>query len=328
MNAIRRGVGFLVSVAKKRGGDARKRVQRRLLSSSMTPEDIESFRERMFAHWRSLGHSPATCEMFLRDAFNTDGYVYAVSIAQRVMGDLRGKRVLDVGCGWGGLSRILSECGAEVTMVDPFPPHVEIARARAPRATGFIGSGVELSESGLADAQFDHVFVHDVIEHVGMPPDHRGDAHPVLETQQRVISEAARVLKPGGTFMVSTGNYLFPYDGEVQIWFFHYLPRPVQAEILQTIGRSADRYGLLTWAQLVHMTESAGLALAHVETCETDGFLKTVEDCMSPLFGSGSDSRHQRMAMDRIRRMVTTDPNWMPMWHAFFRKPVVCQLTE
>lgn len=313
--AIKNRVGRLV-------GGLRNRVQRRQLAFAMTPEDIDSFRERMFAYWRSLGHSPDTCEMFLRDAFNTDGYVDAVSIAKRVMGDLKGKKVLDVGCGWGGLSRVLSECGAEVTMVDPHPPHVEIARARVPRGTGFIESAINLSKAGLADAQFDHVFVYSVIEHVDMPPDHRGDAHPVLEIQQKVISEAARVLKPGGVLMVSTGNYQFPYDGEVQIWFFHYFPKAVQKELLDGIGRSADRYGLLTWAQLVHMTESAGLGLAHVETCEAGGLLKTMEDSMAPLFGPAVDSAHRRSTLDRVRHLVTTDPNWMPMWHAFFRKPV------
>ncbi len=154
-------------------------------------EDVAPFRERMFAYWSSLGHPPATCEMFLRDAFNIDGYLDAVARAVRNMGDLRGKKILDVGCGWGGLSRVLAECGAEITMVDPHPPHVEIARARVPGATGFVASG-----TGLASEQFDHVFVYSVIEHVGLPADHRADAGPILETQRKLILEAARVLKP------------------------------------------------------------------------------------------------------------------------------------
>lgn len=317
-NAIRHGMDVLGNLVKRRDPVA---APSSVLPFTMAAEDIERFREPMFAYWNSLGHPPATCEMFLRDAFNTDGYVDAVSRALKVMGDLRGKKILDVGCGWGGLSRVLSQCGAEMTMVDPFPPHIETARARVPQATGLLGSGTDLAAAGLKDERFDHVFVYSVIEHVGLPPDHRGDAGPVLETQRAIISEASRRLKPGGYLMVSTGNYLFPFDGEVQIWFFHYFPKEVQMELLSALGRSADRYGLLTWAQLLGMTESAGLRLAHVETCDTDGLLKTMEGCMAPLYGHGSDAAQRRKSLERIRTMATTDPNWMPMWHAFFRKP-------
>jgi cyclopropane fatty-acyl-phospholipid synthase-like methyltransferase len=308
LEALTRGRRLLARLRRKITGRAS--VDRRLSPAlSVPPEDIERFRGPMYAYWSSLGHPPATCEMFLRDAFNIDGYVDAVARALRHMGGLRGKKVLDVGCGWGGLSRVLAERGAEVTMVDPHPPHVEIARMRVPQAMA------------LANEQFDHVFVYSVIEHVGLPPDHRGDAGPVLEIQRKLILEAARVLKPGGVLMVSTGNYLFPYDGEVQIWFFHYLPEAVQKELLQAIGRSADRYGLLSWSQLLGMTEAAGLTLAHVETCETEGLLRTMEGWLSGLSGAASASADRRSATERIRTMVTTDPNWMPMWHAFFRKP-------
>ncbi len=121
--------------------------------------------------------------------------------------------------------------------------------------------------------------------------------------------------------MVSTGNHQFPFDGEVQIWFFHYLPRAVQKEVLEATGRSADRYGLLIWPQLLGMAEAAGLGLAHVETCESDWLLKAMEGMLGSL-GGGFTADQRRSAMERIANMVTTDPNWMPMWHAFFRKPV------
>jgi 2-polyprenyl-3-methyl-5-hydroxy-6-metoxy-1,4-benzoquinol methylase len=321
-HALRQGLQTLVNALGPRRADLPVSVQRAPLPFAVTPEDIGSFRDRMYAYWGSLGHPPATCEMFLRDAFNTDGYVDAVMRALRVMGDLHGKKILDVGCGWGGLSRVLTQCGAQVTMVDPHPPHVEIARARVPGATGMIGSGTDLVAAGLTDRMFDHVFVYSVIEHVDMPPDHRGDACQVLETQQKVICEAARVLKPGGLLMVSTGNYLFPYDGEVQIWFFHYLPKELQQLLLQVTGRSADRYGLLTWAQLHGMTQSAGLTLAHVETCEMDDLLRTMEGWIVPLCVPGTDSSRSLSTMEKIREKISKDPNWMHMWYAFFRKPV------
>jgi len=320
-NALRQGLRSLVNAMGPNPADLPVGAQRAMLPFSVAPENIDAFRDRMVAYWGSLGHPPATCEMFLRDAFNTDGYVDAVSRALRIMGSLQGKKILDVGCGWGGLSRVLTQCGAQVTMIDPHPPHVEIARLRVPEAAGMKGSGADLAASGLTDGLFDHVFVYSVIEHVDMPADHRGDAGPVLETQRKVIAEAARVLKPGGRMMVSTGNYLFPYDGEVQIWFFHYLPKAVQKQVLEKTGRSGDRYGLLTWAQMLDITGSSGLELAHVETCDTDGLSKDIGRLLSPLFTSGAASDGSRLALEQIRELITSDPHWMPMWHAFFRKP-------
>lgn len=290
-------------------------------------EDVSTFRERMFSYWASLGHPPATCKMFLADAINTEGYADVASRASRVMGSLSGKSVLDVGCGWGGLSRVLSACGAKVTMLDPHPPHVDVARARVPSATGLAGSGTDLLDLGLQDGSFDHVFVYSVIEHVGLPVDHRGNAEPVLEIQRRVIAEAARVLKPGGCLLISTGNYNFPLDQEVQIWFFHYLPQLVQHEFLAMTGRSADRYGLLTWTQLKDMAEAGGLELASVETCDTEAWAGTLERWLRPLMTPEAVGRAPA-TFARLREQVAQDPHWMPMWHAFFRKPAVTTALE
>jgi 2-polyprenyl-3-methyl-5-hydroxy-6-metoxy-1,4-benzoquinol methylase len=313
-------VELLSQLAKKQAGRARGRLFRRPSAAPLGPQ-AQVLRERMFAYWRTLGHSDATCEMFFRDAMNADGYVDAVSRATRLMGDLRGKKILDVGCGWGGLSRVLSDRGADVTMVDPFGPHIETARARVPEARGEQGSGADLAACGFSDAQFDFVFVYSVIEHVGLSDEHRGDATPTLATQRKIIAEAARVLRPGGRMMVSTGNHSFPLDGEVQLWLFHYLPRDIQQETLDALDRTADRYGLLTWPQLTGLTEGAGLRLAHVETCEVESFLAALRAWFLVQRLAGIPWGLPPVTVTRIGELMTRDPRWMPMWHAFFDKP-------
>ncbi|MEO1639666.1 MAG: magnesium protoporphyrin IX methyltransferase [Pseudomonadota bacterium] len=47
--------------------------------------------------------------------------------------DLRGKRILDAGCGTGAISVALAERGAEVTAVDISPALIAIAQERVPR---------------------------------------------------------------------------------------------------------------------------------------------------------------------------------------------------
>lgn len=98
----------------------------------------------------------------------------------------RGARVLDLGAGTGKLRQMdFSGCGATVWGVDPDPsvlqnPHLDEAR---------VAQGEEIP---CADGSFDVVFANNVLEHLADPP--------------AVFREVARVLAPGGLFLIKTPN--------------------------------------------------------------------------------------------------------------------------
>ncbi len=99
--------------------------------------------------------------------------------------DLAGKRVLDIGCGVGGLDQVLVELGAaHVTAVDVAAPLIGLARRRV--ADSRITFEVTEPEQLLpfADASFDVVFTKDAWLHV-------------LD-KRALLREVRRVLKPGG----------------------------------------------------------------------------------------------------------------------------------
>jgi 2-polyprenyl-6-hydroxyphenyl methylase/3-demethylubiquinone-9 3-methyltransferase len=107
--------------------------------------------------------------------------------------DWRGRRVIDVGCGGGFMSVALAHRGARVLGIDPSKGSLAAARAQAERA----GVPLELAEgvgeslpapSGEADA----VVCVDVLEHV--------------KDLKQVVSELARVLRPGGVLLFDTIN--------------------------------------------------------------------------------------------------------------------------
>ncbi len=117
--------------------------------------------------------------------------------------DLRGRHVLDIGCGAGGIDCLLvTDYGAaKVTGVDVEASVLETARARVEEAG--ISDRVELLqvEPGplqFADARFDIVFSKDAIVHI---PD-----------KQALAADVFRVLKPGGVFVAS--DWLISHDGE------------------------------------------------------------------------------------------------------------------
>jgi len=104
-----------------------------------------------------------------------------------------GRRVLDLGCAGGFMAEALDDRGAQVTGIDPAAEAVAAARRHAGEAGRRIDYLVGVGEAlPFAAESFDHVVCVDVLEHVA-------DLH-------RVLSEVARVLKPGGLFLYDTIN--------------------------------------------------------------------------------------------------------------------------
>ncbi len=106
-----------------------------------------------------------------------------------LMGELRGARVLDAGCGDGALVRAAASRGAEVTGVDPDPAMLAAARSRAAGAglrAVFLEGRVE--RLPFPDACFDVVASVTVLCFV---PD-----------AASAMREMARVLRPGGCLVI------------------------------------------------------------------------------------------------------------------------------
>ena len=96
-----------------------------------------------------------------------------------------GERVLDLGCGLGGYSKVLSERGLDVTALDVIPEYVERARQLGVRAELYDGERI-----ALADGSVDTVFLLEVIEH--------------LEDPSALLREARRVARRN--VLISTPN--------------------------------------------------------------------------------------------------------------------------
>ena len=103
------------------------------------------------------------------------------------IGDVSGCKVIDLGCGEGRFSRMLTERGAVVTGVDLCSPFIEFARDnRVSEEVYLIGDMEDLHEvpDGAFDLAVSYVTLVDV-------PD-----------MQSAVREAFRVLLPGGRFVV------------------------------------------------------------------------------------------------------------------------------
>lgn len=106
----------------------------------------------------------------------------------------RGKRVLDAGCGAGYGSAELAAGALLVVGVDLAAEAVEFAREHYPLPNLTFEQGT-CTALAHPDASFDLVVAFEVIEH--------------LENWGELLTEARRVLAPGGQFVVSTPNKLY-----------------------------------------------------------------------------------------------------------------------
>ncbi len=165
------------------------------------------------------------------------------------------RRVLDVGCSSGYLSRKLAERGVEVVGVELDP--AAAAEAREICAEVVVGD-VETMELPLDEASFDVIVCGDLVEHLRNPG--------------RAIERLRPFLRPGGRLVLSTPN--------VANW-------AIRLALLGGRWRYTDR-GILDRTH-VHLFTRRTL----VETVESAGYRLLVLDHTAPvpLFGQPSIER-------------------------------------
>src|ERR1043166_2851871 len=108
-----------------------------------------------------------------------------------LMGDVRGKRVLDLGCGEGGYARELAKRGATVTGVDGSARLIEIARERSTPGITYVRANAN-APGALPSSSFDLVVASMSLMDV--------------EDYGGAVREACRVLRPGGELVMSITN--------------------------------------------------------------------------------------------------------------------------
>ena len=125
----------------------------------------------------------------------------------------RSGRILEVGCGTGGLLASAARLGLEIEGVDIALRWLVVARRRLDdRGVSVPLLAASADRLPYADASFDCVVADSLMEH--------------LDDPASAVVEWARVLRPGGSLLVwSPNRHALTVDPHVRLWGLGWLPR-------------------------------------------------------------------------------------------------------
>jgi SAM-dependent methyltransferase len=165
----------------------------------------------------------------------------------KLLPDLNGKTVLEVGCGRGDFARFIGRLypASRIIATDFSATAIEHAKSRL-----LADSNVTLK---VADAQslpfgndfFDYVVSCECLEHVESPP--------------QMMSSIARCLKTGGGFIVTTENY---FNGMILAWINSWLRR----EPFNSGSGVQPRENFFVFWKVRRIIEASGLKITHMES--------------------------------------------------------------
>lgn len=141
----------------------------------------------------------------------------------KVIGDVGGKRILDLGCGNGCVGRKLARLGGVVTAIDASPEMIRRARKRG-ESSGLSVEYLVCDAADLSifkDGRFDLVVSNMALMDI--------------EDASRTITETYRVLRAPGRFVFSISHPCFDI-GDASAWVIE------RAGVTTTVWRKVSRY--------------------------------------------------------------------------------------
>jgi 2-polyprenyl-3-methyl-5-hydroxy-6-metoxy-1,4-benzoquinol methylase len=183
-------------------------------------------------HLNAVNRGVKIVELFLSIGFN-----------------LRGKRVLDIGCGTCGLYNAFANYESDVVGIDVFKAPLKVGKTRISNG-GFevnliVASGEHLP---FRDNLFDVVLLSDVIEHTDRP--------------SNCVEEISHVLDNCGLLYATAPNFLsipnFLHDPHYKLPFISLLPPYIGKMIEQKTGRGDEEIKMFTLWSIVKLLKNQG----------------------------------------------------------------------
>jgi len=212
---------------------------------------VESVRKMAYEFSDNIGSDAP--EFYVEYYLNLSPHIIAVNSIGKFLGIGPGHKVLEIGSGLG--TRCLAGravLGADFTGCEPcantysnlHDAIVEFRKCNPDLPYALVEKG---GEDTSLPPEFDFVLSSEVLEHVRDP--------------KRVISEAFRVLKPGGRFFFSTCNYRSFYEGHYRCLWLPFLNKKSARYWIKLLGYNTtflEEINFLNRRDILEYLRSAG----------------------------------------------------------------------
>src|SRR4051812_7237636 len=232
-----------------------------------------------------------------------------------------GQRVLDIGCGWGGMALFLHKvAGVDVLGVTLSEHQLKIARERAAAAGVSDHVKFELKDYRLLDERFDRIVSVGMFEHVG------------AKHYDEFFAKCRELLKPDGVMLLHTigklGEVSSGPDPLTDKWIFpgYHLPSISQmaaaSEKVRLIASDIENLRLHYAYTLRHWLERATKARAQIEAMYDARFFRMWEFYLAGgivMFENGAACNYQVQYI-RERRALPITRDYMAEAEARYRR--------
>jgi cyclopropane-fatty-acyl-phospholipid synthase len=219
-----------------------------------------------------------------------------------------GQRVLDIGCGWGGMALYLHKvAGVDVLGVTLSEHQLQIARQRAEAAGVSDHVKFELKDYRLLNETFDRIVSVGMFEHVG------------IRHYDEFFAKCRELLKPDGVMLLHTigklGGPSKSPDPFTDKWIFpgYYLPAlsdmTTASEKVRLISSDIENLRLHYALTLRHWLERAAKARAEIEAMYDERFFRMWEFYLAGgivMFENGAACNYQVQYIRERRALPIT----------------------
>ena len=188
------------------------------------------------------------------------------------VGKIRGKKILDIGFGSGGIAIAFSQAGAILSGVDIDPELREISEKNAKAHKVSIDFKIyNGSDLPFPENYFDYIVCSSVLEHTSFP--------------EKLLNEMLRVLLPRGRAFLSLPNKYAPLETHTLACFVSYLPKKIADIYLKLLGRSPledDNLHFYSYFDILKMLEKSEYKyeLLYKNPTEMSGIKRTIAEVL------------------------------------------------
>jgi 2-polyprenyl-3-methyl-5-hydroxy-6-metoxy-1,4-benzoquinol methylase len=165
----------------------------------------------------------------------------------KLLPDLNGKTVLEVGCGRGDFARLLGDKypASKIIATDFSSAAIETARYKSANPLNVRFQVADAQDLPFDDGSFDYVISCECLEHV--------------ESPSAMTSNIARCLKAGGGFVITTENY---FNGMILAWINSW----IGGKPFNSGSGVQPRENFFVFWKVRKLIENAGLRITHMES--------------------------------------------------------------